>query len=76
MRDDGKTAECWRLELFKNNPIADHMLDAVGRHNQGLYKGGKYRRLYYAEQRMIGTFQYPHQRKRVQSSPCSDSLYR
>jgi hypothetical protein len=24
---------------------------------------------------MIGAFQYPHQRKRVQSSPCSDSLY-
>ena len=75
MRDDGKTTESWRLELFKNNPTVDHMLDTVGHHNQGLYKGGKYRRLYYAEQRMIGTFQYPHQRKRVQSSSCSDSLY-
>ena len=72
MRDDGKTTENWRLESFKNHPIADHMLDAVGHHNQGLYKGGKYRRLYYAEQRMIGAFQYP---QRVQSSPCSDSLY-
>jgi hypothetical protein len=75
MRDDGKTTESWRVELFKNNPIAHHMLDAVGHHNQGLYKGGKYRCLYCAEQRTIGAFQYPHQRKGVQSSLCSGSLY-
>jgi hypothetical protein len=34
MRHDGKAAQHRRLELLEDDPVADHVLDAVGHHHR------------------------------------------